>query len=73
MSEQTGEKKMRLVGGLVSEEALELLKNEPLLRSVRPIKPRELRHIKFGGLRTEKDTNGQDAGGDGVDGVDHGD
>lgn len=47
--------------------------DHPLLVSVHEIKPRELRHTKFGGLRTAADTDHQDAGGDGVDGVDHGD
>ena len=46
---------------------------KPLLVGVHEIKPREQRSKKFGGLRTAADTDHQDAGGDGVDGVDHGD
>jgi hypothetical protein len=47
--------------------------DNPLLLSVHEIQPRELRHTKFGGLRVTADNDHQDAGGDGVDGVDHGD
>ena len=61
-------------GSLYKSFQIEITPGEaPTLLSVHEIKPRSMRSTKFGGTRQTADTDHQDAGGDGVDGVDHGD